>query len=149
MKGVCGLHKPEEGVPKILFPLLSIDRMVDPSARHQILTFIDAFLGYNNIFIHPVDQKKTYFITKHCTYYYKVMSFSHKYASATYQSLVNKIFMEEIRRSVEVYVDDVLVKSHFIEEHNGDLARAFEIFKKYKMKLNLAKCTFIVEVGKF
>lgn len=77
------------------------------------------------------------------------MSFGLKNAGATYQRLVNKNFEVEVTKSVEVYVDDILVKISSAEVHLKDLARAFEIFRRYKMKLNPAKCTFAVEARKF
>lgn len=82
--------------PKDYFPLPSIDRMMDASAGHQLLTFMDAFLGYNQIFMHLTDQERTSFTTEHGTYCYKVMPFSLKNAGATYQRLVNKIFEKDI-----------------------------------------------------
>lgn len=77
------------------------------------------------------------------------MSFGLKNADSTYQRLVNKIFKEKIEKSVKVYVDDVLVKSPSAEAHIKNLAKAFKIFREYKIKLNQAKCTFQVEVGEF
>lgn len=62
---------------------------------------------------------------------------------------MNKIFKEEIEKSVEVYVDNILVKSPTTEAYIKNLTRDFEIFRKYKIKLNPAKCTFGVEVGNF
>lgn len=77
------------------------------------------------------------------------MFFGLKNVSATYQRLVNKIFTEEIEKFIEVYVDDIIVKGPSFEAHIKDLERAFEIFKEYKMKLILEKCTFGVEARKF
>ena len=101
--------------PKDSFSLSSIDRLVDASVGHHILSFIDAFSGYNQIMMNPSDQENTAFITKEGLYYYKVMPFGLKNDGATYQRLVNKIFADKIDRSIEVYVDDMLVKSPPIE----------------------------------
>lgn len=95
-----------------------------------------AFFGYNQIFMHFGDHKKTSFIIEHDTYCYKVMPFNLKNADATYQMLVNKIFKDEIGKLVKVYVDDILVKCPNTEAHIEDLKRAFQMFRKYKMKLN-------------
>ena len=81
--------------PKDSFPLLSIDRLVDASAGHCVLSFMDAFLGYNQIIMDPSDQEKTAFITEEGLYCYKIMPFGLKNAGATYQRLVNKIFAEK------------------------------------------------------
>lgn len=107
MEDVRGLYEFKQGLPKRLFPLLRIDIMVGASVGHQFLTFMDVFFGYSQIFIHPSDQKKTSFITEHCTYSYNVMSFGLKNAGATYHKLVNKIIKDEIGKSMEVYVDDM------------------------------------------
>lgn len=88
--------------PKDYFHLPSIDRMVDASAGHQLLTFMDIFLRYNHIFMHTVDQDKTSFITEHDTYCYKVMSFGLKNVSTTYKRLMNKIFKEKIMKSIKL-----------------------------------------------
>jgi hypothetical protein len=77
------------------------------------------------------------------------MPFGLKNAGATYQRLVNKMFQAHIRRNMEVYVDDMLVKSTESVSHAHDLHEAFETLKQYKMKLNPAKCAFEVSSGKF
>ncbi|XP_056697792.1 uncharacterized protein [Spinacia oleracea] len=74
------------------FPLPHINAMVDATAGHEMLTFMDAFTGYNQILMHPDDQEKTVFITERETYCYKVMPFGLRNAGATYQRLVNKMF---------------------------------------------------------
>ena len=72
-------------------------------------------------------------------YYYKVMLFGLKNTSATYQRLVNQMFSKQILRNMEVYVDDMLVKSREAKTHLVDLQEAFDTLRRYKMKLNLAK----------
>ncbi|KAL0455843.1 UNVERIFIED_CONTAM: hypothetical protein Slati_0923500 [Sesamum latifolium] len=77
------------------------------------------------------------------------MPFGLKNAGATYQRLMDKIFRPQIGRNVEVYVDDMLVKSKKAEEHVKDLEETFSVLRKYKLKLNLAKCAFGVPGGCF
>ena len=77
------------------------------------------------------------------------MSFSLKNAGATYQRLMNKIFSHQIGRNVQVYVDDMLVKSKKEEDHLEDLRETFDTLRSYNMKLNLGKCVFGVTAGKF
>ena len=82
---------------------------------------MDAFSGYNQIKMAKEDQEKTVFITSQGLYCYKVMPFRLKNAGATYQRLVNKMFSTQISRNMEVYVDDMLVKSKEEPTHLGNL----------------------------
>ena len=97
--------------PKDSFPLPRIDQLVNSTAGHKLLTFMDAFLGYNQIRMDEEDQEKTALITSQELYCYKVMPFGLKNAGPIYQRLVNKMFNKQIGRNMEVYVDDMLVKS--------------------------------------
>ena len=97
--------------PKDSFPLSRIDQLVDTTTGHKLMTFMDMFLGYNQIKMAEEDQEKTAFITSQGPYCYKVMPFRLKNAGATYQRLVNKMFSKQIGRNMEVYTDDMLVKS--------------------------------------
>ena len=111
--------------PKDSFPLPRIDQLMDSTARHKLLTFTDAFSGYNQIKMDEEDQEKTAFITSQGLYCYKVMPFGLKNAGATYQRLVNKMFNKQIGRNMEVYVDDMLVKSKKELAHLDDLRETF------------------------
>ena len=82
------------------------------------------------------DQEKTAFITSQGLYYYKVMPFGLKNAGATYQRLVKKMFSKQIGRNMEVYVDDMLIKSKKELAHLDDLREMFATLKQYQMKLN-------------
>ena len=97
--------------PKDSYPLLRVNVLVDSTARHQLLSFMDAFSGYNQIRMCEDDQEKTSFVTSQGLFCYKVMPFGLKNAGATYQRLMNKMFARQIGRNVQVYVDDMLVKS--------------------------------------
>jgi len=96
-----------------------------------------------------VYQKKTSFITSQGLFCYKVMSFGLKNVKATYQRLVNHMFRPQIRRNIEVHVDDMLVKSAEETQHLDDLQETFDTLRRYKMKLNPSKCAFRVASGKF
>nr|KYP44308.1 Transposon Ty3-G Gag-Pol polyprotein [Cajanus cajan] len=128
--------------PKDAYPLPNIDRLVDGASGHRILTFLDAYSGYNQIPMHPRDEEKTAFITDSANYCYQVMPFGLKNAGATYQRLMNKVFRHQIGRSMEVYVDDMVVKSHDIARHVVDLAEVFQQLRRYDMRLNPEKCVF-------
>ena len=88
------------------------------------------------------DQGKTPFITSQGLYCYRVMLFGLKNAGATYQRLINQMFSKKIRRNMEVYVDDMLVKSKEVESHLVNLKETFKTLRRYQMRLNLAKGTF-------
>ncbi|RVW74239.1 Transposon Ty3-I Gag-Pol polyprotein [Vitis vinifera] len=103
--------------PKDSFPLPRIDQIVDSTSGQGMLSFLDAFSGYHQIPMSPDDEEKTAFIMPHGLYCYKVMSFGLKNAGATYQRLMTKIFKPLIGRSVEVYIDDIVVKSKTREQH--------------------------------
>lgn len=88
--------------PKDCFPLPKIDQLVDSTAKHQKMSFFDAYRGYHQIPMHEPDQEKMDFITPKGTYCYKVMPFGLINAGATYQRLVTKMFDELIGRTMEV-----------------------------------------------
>ena len=135
--------------PKDSYPLPWIDILVDSTTRHQLLSFMDAFSEYNQIKLDKANQEKMSFITSQGLFCYKVMSFGFMNAGATYQRLMNKMFAHQIRRNVQVYVDDMLVKSVQENNHLDDLKETFKTFWCYNMKLNPDKCAFVVMVGKF
>ena len=135
--------------PKDSFPLPRINQLVDSTVGHKLLTFMDDFSGYNQIKMDEEDQEKTAFIISYGLYCYKVMPFGLKNAGAMYQRLVNKMFNKQIGRNMEVYVDDMLVKSKEELAHLDDLKETFTSLKQYQMKLNPSKCVFGVASGKF
>ena len=77
------------------------------------------------------------------------MPFGSKNAGATYQRLVNQMFSKQIGRNMEVYVDNILVKSKEAKTHLKDLQETFNTLRRYKLKLNLVKYLFGVSLGKF
>ena len=83
-----------KGCPNDSFPLPLIDRLIDSTPGCELLSFMDAYLGYNQILMNPPDQEHTAFTTDRGLYYYKVMPFGLKNAGATYQRLVNSTFAE-------------------------------------------------------
>jgi hypothetical protein len=149
MENVRGFHRPEQSLSKRQFPLPRIDQLVDSTAGHKLLTFMDAFSGYNQIVMDEDDQEKTSFITSKGLFCYRVMPFGLKNAGATYQRLMNKMFHNQIGRNVEVYIDDMLVKTKDEDKHLDDLEETFKTLRQYRMKLNPSKCVFGVSSGKF
>ena len=101
----------DKACPKASYPLPSIDALVDSASGSKMLSFLDAFSGYNQIKMHPRDESKTTFMTETCSYCYKVMWFGLKNAGATYQRLMDRILALMLRRNVQAYVDDMMVTS--------------------------------------
>ncbi|XP_038715980.1 uncharacterized protein LOC120009442 [Tripterygium wilfordii] len=114
-----------------------------------VIYYANAYSGYNQIKINPKDEESTSFITPEGTYCYKVMPFGLKNAGATYQRLVNHVLADQIGKTIEAYVDDMVVKSKRAEDHPSDLQKVFNTLAKFQMKLNPDKCAFGVSSGKF
>ncbi|KAL0386117.1 UNVERIFIED_CONTAM: Transposon Ty3-G Gag-Pol polyprotein [Sesamum radiatum] len=135
--------------PKDFYLLPRIDQLVDSTSGCELLSMMDASQGYHQIMLAPEDRKKVSFITSSGTFCYVAILFGLKNVGATCQRLVDKIFRLQIGRYVEVYVDDMLVKSKKAEDHVADLEETFVVLKKYRLKLNLAKCAFGVQGSRF
>ena len=131
------------------FLLPHIDILVDNTAGHALLSFMDGFSGYNQIKMAPEDMEKTSFITSWGTYCYKVIPFGLKNVGATYQRAATTLLHDLIHKEVEVYVDDMLMKSKDCEGHILALQKFFEWIWFYKLRLNPKKCTFGVTSGNF
>ncbi|XP_065622758.1 uncharacterized protein LOC112030837 [Quercus suber] len=135
--------------PKDPFPVPKIDQLVDATYGHPRMSFLDAFQGYHQIALAAEDQEKTAFISPEANYHYTVMPFGLKNAGATYQRMMTRMFRDKIGCTVEVYIDDMVVKSKLEEQHTGDLQEVFETLRRHKLRLNAEKCAFGVGAGKF
>ena len=122
--------------PKDDFPLSHIDVLVDNMARSALMSFMDGFLGYNQIKIAPKDMTKTTFTIKWGIYCYMVMPFSLKNVRATYQRMAIALLHDMMHNEVEVYVDDMIVKSKDGESYTINLRKFFERIKEYRLRLN-------------
>ena len=116
---------------------------------HPWMSFLDTFQGYHYIPLALDDQEMTAFATPIGNYHYKVMSFGLKNAGSTYQRMTTRMFEPQLGKSIEVYIDDMVVKSKVVSEHVGDFRNIFEILRKHKLRLNASKCSFGVGSGKF
>ncbi|KAH7862454.1 hypothetical protein Vadar_005027 [Vaccinium darrowii] len=125
--------------PKDSFPLPRIDQLVDATSGYERMSFLDAYRGYHQIAMYEPDQEKTSFISPRGLYCYKVMPFGLRNAGATYQRLVTKMFKEQLGKTMEVYIDDMVVKSKLKPDHLADLKVTFNILRKFKLKLNASK----------
>jgi len=135
--------------PRDAYPLPNIDRLVDGAAGNKVLSFLDAYFGYNQIPMAASDMNKTVFITDDTNYFYKVMPFGLKNAGATYQCLMDKVFSHLMGQCVEVYVDDMVVKSPSHHQHAQELSVVFSVLCQYNLRLIPDKCVFGVDRGKF
>ena len=131
------------------FPIPRIDQLVDAIVGHPRMSFLDAFQGYHQIPLALNDQEKTAFVTPIGNYHYKVMPFGLMNAGSTYQRMMTRMFEPQLCKSIEVYVDDMVVKSKVVSEHIGDLEAIFDILREHKLRLNASKCSFGVGSGKF
>ena len=135
--------------PKDPFPMPKIDKLVDATVGHPRISFLDAFQGYHQIPLALDDQEKTVFVTPIGNYYYKVMSFGLKNTGSTYQRMMSRMFESQLEKNIEIYIDDMVVKSKVVSEHLGDFGDILEVLRKYKLRLNASKCSFGVGSGKF
>uniref|UniRef100_A0A2N9FUL1 RNase H type-1 domain-containing protein n=1 Tax=Fagus sylvatica TaxID=28930 RepID=A0A2N9FUL1_FAGSY len=138
-----------QACPKDPFPLPKIDQLVDATAGHDRMSFLDAFQGYHQIALSTEDREKTAFITPLGIYCYKVMPFGLKNAGATYQRMVTKMFKDQIGKTMEIYIDDMVVKNRSSQNHLKDLTETFRVLRLHKLRLNASKCVFGVGSGKF
>ncbi|KAK8954142.1 hypothetical protein KSP39_PZI002328 [Platanthera zijinensis] len=135
--------------PKDCYPLPRIDALVDSAVGFSLMSFLDAFSGYHQIRMHPPDVKDVTFVTEDGCFSYNMMPFRLKNAGATYQRMMDQIFREQKGRNLEVYADDLMVKSRDLGSHVLDLQETFATVRKYKMRLNPLKCVFGASTGKF
>ena len=101
-----------EDCPKDSFPLLRINQLVETTTRHELLNFMDAYSGYNKIKMYPPDEDKTAFTTGLGIFCYKLIPFGLKNAEATFQRMVDRLLKDLIRQTMEVYVDNMLMKKY-------------------------------------
>ncbi|CAN6583621.1 unnamed protein product [Malus baccata var. baccata] len=133
------------------YPMPMADLSVDAVAKHKVLSFMDGNAGYNQIKMAPEDIHKTTFrCPGHVgAYEYLVMPFGLKNAGATYQRAMNAIFHDLIGQSMEVYINDIVVKSKTEEQHLVDLKQALTRMRIHKLKMNPKKCAFGVRASNF
>jgi hypothetical protein len=147
MADVCRLHWSKQNMSKSSLPLPRIDQIVDSTAGCETLSFLDAYSGYHQIRIKESDQLATSFITPFGMYCYITMPFGLRNASATYQRCMNHVFGQHIGRTVEAYVDDIVVKMRKASDLLSDLETTFKCLKAKGVKLNPEKCVFGVPRG--
>ena len=115
--------------PKDPFPMPKIDQLVDATIGHPRMSFLDAIQGYHKIPLSSDDQEKTAFVTPIGNYHYKVIPFGLKNAGSIYQRMMTRMFELQLGKNIEIYIDDMVVKSKMVLEHLGDLRTIFEILE--------------------
>ena len=138
-----------DACPKDCYPLPRIEQLIDQTGGYEYLSSLDANSGYHQIPMAREDEDKTAFITPNATYCYTAMPFGLKNAGATFQRTANKIFKSQIGKNLEVYVDDMLVKSRSFQGHLQDLLEIMQVIHQYGIKLNPKKSMFAFQKGKF
>ena len=110
---------------------------------------MDAYRGYHQIAMSEPNQENTTFITPRGIFCYKIKPFGLKNADAMYQRMITKMFKSILVKTMDTYIDDIVVKSKEESNHIRDLTEVFTILKRHKLRLNTAKCDFGVSSGKF
>jgi hypothetical protein len=135
--------------PKDEFPLPRIDSLVDAAASSELMSLLDYYSGYHQIWMKKEDELKTSFITPSGTYCYLWMPEGLKNAGGSFSRMIARVLHFQIGRNVLTYVDYIKVKSTKKENHIADLQETFANFRQAGLKLNLEKCVFGVKKGKF
>ncbi|XP_021999239.1 uncharacterized protein LOC110896105 [Helianthus annuus] len=135
--------------PKDCYPLPEIDFKIDSLASFRLKCFLDAYKGYHQIQMALGDEDKTTFVTNEGLFCYTKMPFRLKNVGVTYQRLMDKAFKDQIGRNLEIYVDDLVIKSEAEDNMIDDILETFTRLRSINLKLNPKKCSFGLEEGKF
>jgi hypothetical protein len=137
--------------PKDEYPMPIANILINNASENRFISFLDGNARYNQIFMVEEDMSKTAFICPGfiSLFEWVVMTFGLKNAGTTYQRAMTLIFQELLGNTVEVYIDDIVVKSAEFGSHIADLRKAFDKIRRYDLKMNSHKCAFDVSVGKF
>lgn len=113
------------------------------------MSFLDAYAGYNQIKMNSDDEEHTNFVTSRGMQCYSIMPFGLKNAGATFWRLVTTMFKDQLGDFMEVYIDDLIIKSLRKESHIGHMRTIFNILRQYMLKLNPEKCVWAVSIDLF
>jgi hypothetical protein len=149
---VCiDFHNLNKATPKDEYPMPIADMLINNASGHRIISFLDGNAGYNQIFMAEEDMSETSF---RCPgfiglFEWVVMISGLKNAGATHQSVMNLIFHDLLGITLEVYIDDVVVKSDSMDSHLANLHLALVRMRQYGLRMNLLKYAFGVSADKF
>ena len=138
----------KKACPKDNFPLPRIDTLVDQAARSEMLSFLDCFSSYHQIWMRKEDEEFTSFITPFETYCFVRMAEGLRNASTTFVRMTSIVLHDPIGKNLLTYVDDIVVKCKKRGDNIEDLQETFRNLRKENLKLNPEKCTFGVQKGK-
>jgi hypothetical protein len=134
--------------PKDNFPLLRIDKIVDYAAGYEVISLLDCFLGYHQIYMKEEDKASTSFITPFGTYCFVWMPKGLKNDGSTFSRLTKKVLEDQMGHNVFTYVDDIVVVSKSKENNLSDLIETFSSMREARLRLNQEKCIFGVRQEK-
>jgi hypothetical protein len=134
--------------PKDNFPLPRIDKIVDSAAGYKVMSLLDCFSGYHQIYIKEEDKASTSFITPFGTYCFVRMPEGLKNVGSTFSRHTKSVLESQVGRNIFTYVDDIVVASKNKEDHLADLAETFANMCDARLRLNPEKCVFRVRQGK-
>jgi hypothetical protein len=140
-----------KATPKDEYPMPIANMLINNASRHQVISILDGNADYNQIFMAEENMSKMAF---HChgfigLFEWVVTTFGSKNASATYPRAMNFIFHDLLGIVLEIYIDDVVVKSDSMNTQLANLRLVLEGMRRYGLKMNLLKCVFGVSAGKF
>jgi hypothetical protein len=127
---------------KNVFPMPVIDELLDELAEAELFSKLDLRAGYHQIRMRPDDEAKTTFKTHQGHYQFKVMPFGLCNAPATFQCVMNEVLNRCLRKSVLVFMDDILVNSKSIEDHVTHLREVLTLLQQQQLYVKRSKCTF-------
>jgi hypothetical protein len=131
------------------FPIPIIDEMLDELHGAKYFTTLDMKAGYHQVRMRVEDEYKTAFKTHQGHYQFKVMPFGLTNAPTTFQCLMNSLLQPYLRKSVLVFLDDILVYSSNLESHISHLREVFNLLRTHRFFLKLFKCTFAQDQLKY
>jgi hypothetical protein len=134
--------------PKDNFPLPRIDKIVDSAAGCEVMSLLDCFSGYHQIYMKEEDKASTSFITPFSTYCFIRMQEGLKNAGSTFSRLTKTVLESQVGRNIFTYVDDIVVAIKSKEDHLADRAETFANMRDARLRLNPEKCVFSVRQGK-
>jgi hypothetical protein len=134
--------------PKDNFSLPRIDKIVDSAAGCEVMSLLDCFSGYHQIYMKEEDKASTSFITPFGTYCFIRMPEGLKNAGSTFSRLTKTVLESQVGRNVFTYVDNIVVARKNKEDHLADLAETFANMRDARLRLNPEKCVFEVRQGK-
>jgi len=133
------------------YPMPVAEMLVDSAAGYKYLSMLDGYFGYNQIYIVEEDVSKTAFRCPRALgcYEWIIMPFGLKNVGACYQIIMNSMFHDFLGKFMQIYIDDIVVKSSAEKDHLDHLQKSFERMRKYGLKINPLKCAFGVRASDF